>query len=282
MHARLKDVRLAAALAGVAVAMSLAAAPAGAVPQRTTLEGLFDVGGHSLYLRCSGHGSPTVVMDASLGATSATWAPVEPAISRYTRTCVYDRAGLGLSQPGRALTTSQTMVDELETLLAVAGEEGPYVLVGHSLGGLNMQLFARQDGGESVVGVVFVDATPAQFVDVLDSFGVPIPTPEQLPEPIDLRASAAQVLAAPAFPAVPLVVLTHGLQVLPQPLDDIWQDLQAAHAELSPLGQLVVAEESHHFIQHDEPELVIRSVIQVVKDGRVRGPGYDRGVGSLS
>ena len=98
-----------------------------------------------------------------------------------------------------------------------------------------------------------------------------------LPELVDLRASAAEVLAAPSFPAVPLLVLTHGLEVLPQALDTIWQDLQAAHARLSPLGALVMAEDSHHFIQVDQPELVIRSVINVVKQTNVPG---NRGIGA--
>jgi len=266
--------------AAALVALVLATAftvPANASPARTQLDGLFDVGGHRLYLRCTGHGAPTVVMDASLGADSTTWAEVEPAISRYTRVCVYDRAGMGRSDPAPGVTTSGEMVTELRTLLHVSGEDGPYVLVGHSLGGLNAQLFARDDGGESVVGMVFVDATPAQFVAVLDSLGAPVPTPRELPEPVDIRASVAEVLSAPAFPPVPLLVLTHGLPTLPPPLEEAWQDLQAYHAQLSPLGELVVADESHHFIQLDQPELVIRSVIGVVKQTNAR---RSRGIGS--
>jgi pimeloyl-ACP methyl ester carboxylesterase len=261
-----------------AITVVLAAVPAQASPSRTRLEGLFDIGGgHRLYLRCTGHGGPTVVMDASLGADSTTWAEVEPAISRYTRVCVYDRAGMGRSDPVPSVTTSAGMVTELRALLHVAGEEGPYVLVGHSLGGLNMQLFARDDGGESVAGVVFVDATPAQFVAVLDSLGFPVPQPAELPEPVDIRASAIEVLTAPAFPPVPLLVLTHGLPMSPPALETAWQELQAYHAQLSPLGELVVADESHHFIQLDQPELVIRGVIGVVKQTNAR---RDRGIGS--
>ena len=267
------------ALAGLLVVaiMAAVAVPANAAPSRTRLEGVFDVGGHGLYLRCTGHGHPIVVMDAALGTDSGTWAEVEPAVARYTRVCVYDRPGVGRSEAGSGVTTCARMVAELRTLLHVAGEEGPYVLVGHSLGGLNAQLFAREDGGESVAGVVFVDATPAQFIAVLDGLGVPVPTPAELPEPVDLRASVAEVLAAPAFPPVPLLVLTHGLPTLPPPLESAWQELQAYHAQLSPLAALVVADESHHYIQLDQPDLVIRGVVGIVKDTNVRA---GRGIGA--
>jgi pimeloyl-ACP methyl ester carboxylesterase len=247
----------------------LAAPPAGgAVPRQPVIEGLFDVDGHRLYLRCTGRGSPTVVMDASLGADSSTWAPIEATLARYTRVCVYDRAGLGRSDPGPVPRTSQTMVDELLTLLRVAGVPGPYVLVGHSLGGLNMQLLARQDGGRTVVGVVLIDATPAEFPTVVEEAGFPVPSPEENPEGIDLRASGAEVLTAPPFPAVPLDVLTHGVAILPPPLEVPWQQLQAAQARFSPMGRLVVARGSGHFIHEDDPRLVLRTIIQVVNEAR--------------
>ena len=254
---------------GLVAGVLVGAAPAGAAVARApVIDGLFDVGGYRLYLRCTGHGSPTVVMDASLGADSSTWSAVEPLLARYTRVCVYDRAGLGRSDPGPVPRTSQTVVDELMTLLRIAGVPGPYVLVGHSVGGLNMQLFAREDGGRTVVGVVLVDATPAEFAAVVESVGFPVPTPEETGEGFDIRASSAEVLAAPPFPAVPLVVLTHGVPILPPPLEQPWQELQVAQAQLSPMGRLVVARGAGHFIHDDNPRLVVRSVIQVVNDAR--------------
>ncbi len=247
----------------------LTAPPAiGAVPRQPVIEGLFDVGGYRLYLRCTGRGSPTVIMDASLGADSTTWAPIEATLARYTRVCVYDRAGLGRSDPGPVPRTSQTMVDDLLTLLRVAGVPGPYVLVGHSLGGLNMQLLARQAGAGTVVGVVLVDATPAEFPTVVAEAGFPVPSPEENPEGVDLVRSGAEVLAAPPFPPVPLVVLTHGAAILPPPLEAAWQQLQAAQAAFSPRGRLVVARGSGHFIHEDDPRLVIRTIVQVVNEAR--------------
>lgn len=182
-------------LAGVATSLVVAglvavAQPTGAAavtePSSADVGGLFDVGGHRLYLRCTGRGRPTVVMDARLGASSRTWHAVEPTIARSARVCVYDRAGVGRSNPAPAPRTSQTVVDELRALLAQAEVPGPYVLVGHSLGGLHKQLLARQDGGRSVAGVVFVDATPAGFPAVVATAGFPVPPPEATPEGIDL------------------------------------------------------------------------------------------------
>ena len=177
------------------------------------VEGMFDVGGYDLYLRCTGTGTPTVVMDASANEDSSTWADVEPSLASATRVCVYDRAGLGQSEPGPVPRTSQTMVDDLTTLLHVADVPGPYVLVGHSIAGFNVHVFARQDGGDTVAGVVLIDATPPDIIAALDSVGAVIPPPSDTVENAegqDLRASAAEALTAGAFPPVPLAVLTHG------------------------------------------------------------------------
>ncbi|MGH9179435.1 MAG: alpha/beta fold hydrolase [Acidimicrobiales bacterium] len=243
----------------------------------SAVEGLFDVGGHRLYLRCTGHGNPTVVMDAGLGSDSRTWRAVEPTLSRFTRVCVYDRAGTGQSNAATGVRTSGTVVNELRSLLATAEVPGPFVLVGHSLGGLNMHLMARQDGGDRVVGVVFVDATPAEFVAFVDSLGLPVPGPDDTPERVDVRASAAEVLGAPDFPAVPLEVLTHGVPVLPPPLEQRWQELQVAQSQLSPLGHLSIAEGAGHAIQLDRPDLVIAAVKQAVKDTWAHGRGLHHG-----
>jgi len=263
-------------LAAVALIVGLAAVMVGvqpaeaAGPRHGVIEGLFDVGGYRLYLRCTGKGDPTVVMDASAGDDSSTWSDVEPSLARVTRVCVYDRAGRGRSEPGPVPRTSQTMVDELTTLLHVAAVPGPYVLVGHSIAGFNLQLLAREDAGDTVVGVVLIDATPPDFIAVLDSFGVPIPPPEDTvenPEGMDFRASAAQVLTAGPFPPVPLVVLTHGIPNL-GPLEEPWQELQAAQSQLSPKGRLIVARKSGHYIQNDQPRLVFRAIVQVVAMAR--------------
>jgi pimeloyl-ACP methyl ester carboxylesterase len=119
---------------------------------------LFDIGGFRLHLKCVGQGKTTVIMDAGGGASSITWGLVPSEIAKFTRVCTYDRAGLGWSDPNlRTPRTSQQSVDELRALLTKAEIEPPYILVGHSLGGGNMRLYASQHP-EEVVGLVLVDS----------------------------------------------------------------------------------------------------------------------------
>jgi pimeloyl-ACP methyl ester carboxylesterase len=117
------------------------------------------VDGHQLHLNCTGSGSQTVVMDAGLGGWSLDWSSVQPGIAQFTRVCSYDRAGLGWSTAGNMPGDAQHAVDELHSLLASSGEVGPFVLVGHSNGGLRAALYAHAYPQE-VAGVVFVDPTP--------------------------------------------------------------------------------------------------------------------------
>jgi pimeloyl-ACP methyl ester carboxylesterase len=122
---------------------------------------LIDVGGFALHLHCSGEGSPTVVLDAALGGSSVSWSWVQPEIAKLTRTCSYDRAGFGWSDPGLLPRTAGRMADELHTLLSAGGIDPPFVLVGHSFGGLVLQVFAARHRRE-VAGVVLVDPAHAE------------------------------------------------------------------------------------------------------------------------
>jgi pimeloyl-ACP methyl ester carboxylesterase len=119
---------------------------------------LVDVGGYKMHIDCTGQGGPIVVLDAGLGDSYISWRKVQPQIARFTRVCSYDRAGLGYSDSSPRERTSRVFADELHTLLRNAGITGPVLLVGHSMGGYDVRLFASLYRNE-VAGMVLVDAS---------------------------------------------------------------------------------------------------------------------------
>ncbi len=131
---------------------------------------LVDVGGHRLHITVQGEGGPTVVLDAGLAHVSSVWGFVQPEVATFTRVCTYDRAGHAWSEHGPGPRASRQICRELHALLANAHIEGPYVLVGHSFGALNMYLYACMYP-EEVTGLVLLDAlskdinqyTPREF-----------------------------------------------------------------------------------------------------------------------
>jgi pimeloyl-ACP methyl ester carboxylesterase len=119
---------------------------------------LVDVGGYRLHLNCRGAGTPLVILLPGSGDFSVDWSLVQPEIARTARVCSYDRAGLAWSDPGPTPRTMRQEAHELRTLLRAASEAPPYVLVGHSIGGLVARTYATTYPGE-VAGMVLVDAT---------------------------------------------------------------------------------------------------------------------------
>ncbi len=121
---------------------------------------LFQVGDHQLHIHCTGEGSPTVVLEAGLGLTSYSMAGwIAPVVAQVTRVCVYDRAGYGWSEAAAGPRDGDAVTTDLHTLLAQAQEKGPYVLAGHSTGGVYMRVFAARYP-EQVAGMVLLDAQP--------------------------------------------------------------------------------------------------------------------------
>lgn len=282
---------------------------------------LVDVGGYKMHLYCTGQGSPTLLMDAGNNEFSTTWAAVQPELQLLTRVCVYDRAGFGWSESSPFPRTSETMVKELHTLLVNANIKGPYVLVGHSFGGMNMRLYAQRYPAE-VVGLVLVDSAheaqtlrvPAlqnaaaplldQFrvLALLNSFGLLALSPEDIPsrelpdealaqyrailatsryfetaiaETEALEQSFAEVRAAQitTLGDLPLVVISRGLSdPLPgfseaeaQQYEEAWQVMQSELVALSTNSRQIIAEQSGHYIQLQQPQRVIEAVKQVVE-----------------
>lgn len=214
---------------------------------------LIDIGTHSLYIYCTGTESPTVVLDAGLGDSSLEWLPVQSRLARHTRVCAYDRSGYGWSDDGPGPHTSLRNAIELRSLLTRADIEPPYVLVGHSFGGYDIQLFASLYP-RSVAGLVLVDSSHAEQVERFEAPPIRVNTapqpgpgnqilmsrpivPENLPaglssavltlmsspkallaasdELMNFRTSAREVENAGPWPNVPVVVLSRGQRVWP-------------------------------------------------------------------
>jgi pimeloyl-ACP methyl ester carboxylesterase len=239
--------------------------------------GLIDVGGHRLRIERLGKGSPAVVMEAGLAQPRNTWGHVPNDVAAFTQVVVYDRAGLGDSDPGPVPRTGKQIVTELHALLTNAGIKGPCVLVGHSFGGLSARLYANQYP-DDVAGMVLIDASHEDEYDRLAALLPQREREEYLKhegggnyEQVDLLASAAEMRAAAALKPMPLFVLSAPAK--PQPPSGaegarIHDELQSALAHLLPGGSQLLAEKSGHFIQLDQPELVTDAVRKVVVAAR--------------
>ncbi len=255
------------------------------LPLLAELDRLVDAAGLRLHLHCEGQGSPTVVFEAGAGSDGSTWRTVLPGVGRVTRACAYDRAGLGYSGPGRKPRNSARMALELHALLGAAELPPPYVLVGHSAGGLNVRLFA-QDYFDEVAGMVLVDATPAAAGERLWSrFGEQERQRQRErmargPDGWDYDSfldSMRLAGATSALGALPLVVLSRGRDE-PQQRNvppeewaqrfEIWTELQAELAHLSSNARHITVPEARHFIHWDAPSVVIRAVRDVVMAAR--------------
>ena len=149
---------------------------------------LVDIGGYKLHIWCEGSGSPTVILDAGLGGFVFDWGFVQPEVAEFTRVCSYDRAGMGYSDAGPSPRTSRRIAGELRKLIDKSGITGPVILVGASLGGLNMRAFAYEHG-ESVSGLILVDATHEDQGERLRA----VNAPEEVPWFINLAPFAASV-----------------------------------------------------------------------------------------
>ena len=119
---------------------------------------LVHVGLIRLNIDCSGQGTPTVILESGSGGPSVDWLMVQLEVSKFARVCSYDRAGYGWSDSGPEPRSSQQIARELKQLLQAAGEKGPYVLVGHSMGGYDIRVYTGQYPND-VTGMVLVDAS---------------------------------------------------------------------------------------------------------------------------
>lgn len=237
-----------------------------------------DVSGTSMHIRCGGErkpGEPLVVFEAGGGNSADTWRDVHEPIAAFARACAHDRPGRGASGPAPAGLDARGYLDLLRTLLRDAGEPPPYVFVGHSLGGLVGQLWAAAHPSE-LAGMVLVDSSHPDQVERLAALPRP-PTPPAPAPASGLAPEAVSLqLLVDAMPAprpaidMPLEVLTRGRWTngTDSPDDlarlEVWRALQRDLAARSPRGHQVMAAGSGHYIQNDEPALVVDAVRRVL------------------
>ncbi len=233
---------------------------------------LVDVGGHRLRIERLGKGSPTVVFEAGLAQPRTTWGRVPGDVASFAQVVVYDRANLGDSYEVQGQRTSKQIVAELHAMLKAAGVEAPYVLVGHSFGGLNVRLFASQFPDE-VAGIVLVDAS---HEDQASRFAELLSEPERQKylqhegggnyEHVDLLASSEEVRAAAPIKPLPLVVVSApGNKNSGDASAKVHDELQLVLSRLLPNASQVIAENSGHFVQLDRPELVTNAIRTVIE-----------------
>ncbi|MBL7199341.1 MAG: alpha/beta hydrolase [Anaerolineae bacterium] len=268
------------------------------------LDKLVDIGTHSLHIRCIGKGHPVVVIDTGHGDLLDSWQSIQAQIGQYTRVCAYDRAGYGSSEPGPMPRHSQRIADELELLLDQARVGGPYVLVGHSLGAANMQVFASRYP-DQVAGLILLDPPPLQLIT-----GQAFPELHRMAEQeaagihqmaeaarqaadtegqaragfLAAAASeletlfgegAAQVAAVESFGDIPLVVIGSGkanpaFGEVAEDYQQFWIEQSRALTQKSTQGRFILAQESGHHLHKDAPDLVLDTIRQVVKEARVK------------
>ncbi len=244
----------------------------------SAIKGSFDVAGRSLYLECVGEGSPTIVMEAGSGGDHTSWSDVVPGLRDANRTCTYDRANTGSSSQVAGNRTSSDVAADLHGLLDAASISGPYVLVGHSLGGISMRIFAATYPSD-VAALVLVDATPTTFVEdacaIVDDHQCETFRSDFQPannNGVDIASSSDEVAALGPLSAMPLVVMTasdHGHDGFEpdtrRDFEAMWLGRQREVAA-SVMGGRLQEVASGHNIQAQHPEVVISAVSRVVAD----------------
>ena len=284
-----------------------------ATPARGNFTGQIAIGnGRELYLRCRGRGRPAVVLESGIHDSSDTWTltqtepPVasSPAVfsgvARFTRVCRYDRPGTIRYTDPPAPTTRSTPVTMPRTLPGLAGDlrkllrrsgiRGPYVLVGHSFGGMIVRLFAQAYPSKAA-GLVFVDAFGANirslfgpelwpsYVGLLNQPGTPFDSNPRF-ETIDIDGAIDAVLRARALPRIPLAVMSKTEPFATAPgvspailgrLEEVWPLVGDELVKLEPQTPHIFATGSDHYVQIHNPDLTIatiRLVLERVRRGR--------------
>ncbi len=260
---------------------------------------LIDIGGYRLHLNCAGKAGPSVVLEYGHQGSPLDWRLVQPELARWMRVCSYDRAGYGWSDSSPKSRVPSVMALELHTLLRAAGEEPPYILVGHSFGALNAIMFAHRFPDE-VAGIVLVDGLHPEAMEPfrlsnrisirMKQITMPLGLPRyrrwcggggpettrgmnqaincrgRLYEAIyrersDFPRAAAEIRAINNLGAVPLIVIARDPKVRNNSPDEIrWNQLQQQYLGLSRNSEFVIAAGSGHNIPLADSKAVVDAV----------------------
>jgi pimeloyl-ACP methyl ester carboxylesterase len=240
-----------------------------------------DIGGHALQLRVLGRGRPLVVLESGLGDPMQPWEKVQPKVAEFTQVLAYDRAGLGQSEPGPKPRTALQIAKELHTALQRARLSPPYILVAHSAAGFYIRVFAKTYPDE-VAGMVFVDTTPEGFFDRLAAIQSPRERrdfAQQIQQYLSrasegrkaewaaLPEQTEEARAAWPLPDVPVVLIT-GMKNEPDKSPEakqLWLRMQNDWLKRIPNAKHIVTQKSGHYVQLEEPELVVEAIKAVAK-----------------
>uniref|UniRef100_UPI00403F1924 alpha/beta fold hydrolase n=1 Tax=Paenibacillus sp. FSL W8-0426 TaxID=2921714 RepID=UPI00403F1924 len=283
---------------------------------------LVEAGGYKLHIHKQGNGSPTIIMEAGSGETSLSWRDIPSELARHATVVTYDRAGYAWSEAAPTERTGANIVQELHLALQNEGIDGPYVMVGHSLGGMYARLFTQMYSNE-VQGLVLIDARPedderntkallqqdhfkgnppAALLSLLKLSGSFRLFPDFMLEGLVAeqdRDAFINVIATPSFfrakeeegnlayttedairgqklGSIPVRVIARGLPQnyaqagisteVGHQLEAIWQAGQRNMMNLSSDSKLIIAEQSGHMVIHDEPELVVKTILDLVSN----------------
>jgi len=222
----------------------------------------------------AGTGSPAAAFESGLGDGKESWRPIFAEVGKFTRVFAYDRGGYGASTAHSPDRSAKEIVQELRTLLKAARIDPPFVLVGHSIGGLYANLYAQTYPGE-VAGVVFVDARHEDFSKRCKAAKAMVCEPPAFLMPLVGGAATAEYKFAPAsmqqvrdtaaFPPVPIAVLTGTRKLLEgSTFNRIWLETQKEMSGMSPNGKHLICDHCGHYVHKDDPGLVIDAIRDVM------------------
>jgi pimeloyl-ACP methyl ester carboxylesterase len=258
----------------VAVLATLLSVLALYLPTRTQALTRVMVDGRSIRMLVAGRGDATVVFENGLGGPLEHWGKVQPDVSRFARTVTYDRAGVGLSDDGPRPRDGRRIAAELRHALRTAGIAPPYIVVGASLGGPYIRIFAGMYP-DDVAGLVLVDPTPD--TEQLDN-AAGLPELESLPQTLDQARASRVPIGIPVFliDAISPLEVPFATEAIRTLRMSYRSDLEAESLEYRkwldtiPGSRLVVTNRSGHNVAQEQPELVVATIRQVVDEATRR------------